>query len=75
MDDPLRGDRLMRLLLWSMALVMLAFSAMHVLIAFEHWRAVGPHRESVVAPVALALISAGLALWAIRRARRPQPAA
>ena len=65
----------MKLLLWCAAVVLLAFSAMHVFITFEHWRAIGPKQESVLAPAVLALLTAGVGLRAIRQARRRPPAA
>ena len=64
----------MKLLLWCTALVLLAFSAMHVFITYEHWREV-PQRESVLAPAVLAAVTGALALALVWRARRSRPAA
>jgi hypothetical protein len=46
------------------------FSALHVFVTYEHSRQVGPGRESVLAPAVMAVLSAGLAIWALRRVRR-----
>lgn len=53
---------------WGAGLALAAFSAMHWFITYEHWRHVGPQRESVLVPGFVAVISAGLAIWLIRRA-------
>jgi hypothetical protein len=64
----------MKPLLWFSAVLLLAFSAMHIFITYEHWRE-SPQRESVLAPALLALVTAALALWLIRLARRQHPTA
>lgn len=65
----------MKLIPWVAGLMLALFAAMHVFIAFEHWRQVGPQQESVIAPVLVALVAASLAIWIIRRASRRTPAA
>jgi hypothetical protein len=67
----------MKVALWATAAALGLFSAMHVFITYEHFRET-PHRESVTMPALTALLAAGLAAWAIRRARslptnRPNP--
>ena len=48
-------------------------AALHCLIAFEHWREVGPQQESVLGPLTLAVLATLLAERAFRRTRRPRP--
>jgi len=60
----------MKVVLWISGIALALFSLMHVFITFEHWRQVGPHRESVVVPALFSLVAAGLALIAFRRALR-----
>ena len=67
--SPSRG-RTMRLFLWISGIALALFSLMHVFITFEHWRQVGPHRESVIVPASFSLVAAALALVAFRRVLR-----
>ena len=60
----------MKALLWVAGILLALFSASHVLIAYEHFQQTGPRRESVTAPVVIALAAAVLAVWVLRRARR-----
>ena len=59
----------MKTFLWIAGIILTLFSASHVFIAFEHARQTGPQRESVIAPVVIALLAAGLAVVIFRRAR------
>ena len=65
----------MKFTMWAAAAVLALFSVMHVFVTYEHVRYVGPHPESVVTPALTAALSAGIALWAMRRARRSSAAA
>ncbi len=49
------------------------FAAVHLFIAYEHAQIARPERESVLAPAAICLASAGLSGWAFRLARRAKP--
>lgn len=60
----------MKFTMWATAALLAFFSVMHVFVTYEHVRQVGPHRESVLTPALTALLAGGLALWAMRRARR-----
>jgi hypothetical protein len=65
----------MRAILMIAGIVLALFAAMHVFVTWEHWHQVGPDRESVFEPALTALVSAGLSIWAFRRARRGRAAA
>jgi len=60
----------MKIVLRISGVALALFSLMHVFITFEHWRQVGPNRESIVVPALFSLVAAGLALLAFRRALR-----
>ncbi len=58
---------------YVLAVLATIVAALHYLIAFEHWREVGPQQESVLGPLTLAVLATLLAERAFRRTRRPRP--
>lgn len=56
---------------YVLAVLATLFAGLHYLIAFEHWRQVGPQQESVLGPLTLAVVSTLLAERAFRRTVRP----
>lgn len=56
---------------YGLAVVATLFAALHYVIAFEHWRQVGPQQESVLSPLTLAVVSTLLAERAFRRTVKP----
>ncbi|HEX6965338.1 MAG TPA: hypothetical protein VF166_06035 [Gemmatimonadaceae bacterium] len=65
----------MKILLWSAAVGLGLFSALHVFVTYDHWHQVGRVHASVVIPALVAVLAAGLAFWLARRASRVKPSA
>jgi len=58
---------------YALSVLATLVAALYYLIAFAHWREVGPQQESVLGPLTLAVLATLLADRAFRRTRRPRP--
>lgn len=60
----------MKAYLITTGVIFALFAVMHAFIALEHWRQPATDAFHLVAPAIIGVLSAGLAVWAFRLARR-----